>query len=159
MTKSKRIFNDDVGFGLLMATPWVLPNLVLLRLYLLGDMSGFWHGLEFTIALVVITVVLGIWDARADARQYNVISNYNEQAYQFLFSGCMSGIAILALLGIFEDVSRWLDIVNAALLMGLVPWAVTLSTLNSKLYDWLYKYFHRRWENEHNSSFQGYYGS
>lgn len=159
MTKSKRIFNDDVGFGLLMATPWVLPNLVLLRLYLLGDMSGFWHGLEFTIVLVVIIVVLGIWDARADARQYNVISNYNEQAYQFLFSGCMSGIAILALLGIFEDVSRWLDIVNAALLMGLVPWAVTLSSLNSKLYDWLYKYFHRRWENEHNSSFQGYYGS
>lgn len=142
-----------------MATPWVLPNLVLLRLYLVDDMSGFWHGLEFTIVLVVITVVLGIWDARADARQYNVISNYNEQAYQFLFSGCMSGIAILALLGIFEDVSRWLDIVNAALLMGLVPWAVTLSSLNSKLYDWLYKYFHRHWENENSSSFQGYYGS
>ena len=159
MTKSKRIFNDDVGFGLLMAAPWVLPNLVLLRLYLIGDMSGFWHGIELAATLIVVTAVLGVWDARADARQYNVITNLNEQAYQFLFSSCMSGIGVLALFGIFEDVSRWLDIVNAALLMGLVPWAVTLSSLNSKLYDRLYKYFHRRWENEHNSSFQGYYGS
>jgi hypothetical protein len=159
MTEQKKIFIDDIGFGLLMAIPWVLPNLVLLRLYILGDMSGFWHGLEFTIALVVVTVVLGVWDARADARQYNVIGNYNEQAYQLLFSGCMSGIGVLALLGIFEDVSRWLDIVNAALLIGLVPWAVTLSKFNDWMYKKLYKYFHRRWENENSSSFQGYYGS
>ena len=159
MTKSKRIFNDDVGFGLLMATPWVLPNLVLLRLYLLGDMSGFWYGIELVIALVVITVVLGVWDARADARQYNVVSNYNEQAYQFLFSGCMSAISVASLLFIAENWSRWLDIVNAALLMGLVPWAVTLSKFNDWVYRKLTAFFHKRWEEERSSSFHGYYGT